>query len=253
MRTSKKYTSRMIWSKSITPSWNRQPPTMVILTPIKDNRAIFVQNLGLPNPVAKLLRSPPLEGQARGRTNSSTPNIKGDGYDNGKLNNKLTSSDEDKYVDAFEAWLSNEAMIEEVIAYSKDEMADMLTGIDLLVDKEKKANSSSEEERILCAREIKMGLHIKATSRGLRKETSSLGSSFHMVFDLQNTPSRNKAKRVKHLGPSAPVNFSKQPIKAYLSHTPGMAAYLARKDPCSSPSMDKYKGHMAKQQTIREL
>lgn len=68
-------------------------------------------------------------------------------------------------------------------------MANLLEKIDLLVNKEKEAELSSHEDRVLCAREVKdMDNQINATQKESRKAVRSPGAGFHAILDSQPTP-----------------------------------------------------------------
>lgn len=76
-------------------------------------------------------------------------------------------------------------------------MASLLHNIDRLVDKEKDAKDSSEEDCRECAIEVKLWETCINSNKLVRKADSSPGARFHVVLDSLTTPSLPNAKHNK--------------------------------------------------------
>lgn len=79
----------------------------------------------------------------------------GDGIHTREDNANTPSSDGDLFKDAIGEWTRNKASKDVVVGFSQGNMNKLLNHIEILVEKEKLVESSSEEEKRLCAQEVK--------------------------------------------------------------------------------------------------
>lgn len=98
---------------------------------------------------------------------------------------EVLSSDVDLFEGAPKEWVgTNGNRDEDTNHRSNGKMTNLLHGIDNLVEREKLAKSSSEEDRKHCAQDISDLKTLSHSSyRGSRKATASPRAGFHMVFD----------------------------------------------------------------------
>lgn len=163
---------------------------------------------------------------------------------------RILSKDE-VFEDAPEEWMGQEDHKGIDNIHSKDNMASLLEGIELLVDKEHSAGLSSEEDRRKCAEEIKeMGQRIYSNRRGPRKAVLSPGAGFHNVLDSQSTPSRHNNKKAKGIERS-----ERGPPRIQLEVPSRKLQSSGYKTPADGPSTGKHLLQTApsKPKTRREL
>lgn len=87
-------------------------------------------------------------------------------------------------------------------------MTGLLECIDRLVESEKKAETSSDEERALCATAARnLAAHILSGGKEARKVANSPRAGFHEALNTLATPSRSNAKRSKGTGLNCPAEL----------------------------------------------
>lgn len=115
----------------------------------------------------------------------------------GVTTSNLIPSEQEQFKDVMEDWIGQEETNGNEQVYTKDKMTSLLKNIDCLVDREKQAKESSNEDRCECATKIKNLEHqIYSGRRPTRKENCSLGVGLHVVLDSQPTPSCPNPKKV---------------------------------------------------------
>lgn len=163
--------------RPFSPPPSMEPQFSAILTPIKSRSSRSVGSDGVESPRAEV---PALE-IVRGHTLVD--------YD-------ASSSGDDIFEDATDNWTSKDTDA----TYSKDKMTSLLENIDELVEKEKLADPTLEEDQRDCAKAIKMMCReINSTHKNARKAVLSPGAGFHWTKDLMETPLAPQAKGPKTL------------------------------------------------------
>lgn len=118
----------------------------------------------------------------------------------------LTTTDEENFEDATKELQGNKGGQGPSENYTNEKMPSLLEDINLLVDKERTAMSTLEDEQRKCKEEIKeMGQHIYLLCRETKKAKLSLGVGFRIVKDSQPTSSRSNYKKRRGAKEKSPI------------------------------------------------